>query len=73
MSESVKGLRFKSLEAQGAVEIYEEYKILKLKVIRNKLLDQPNDLETKKLDEIRWIFNTMTMDADILDDIKNNY
>ena len=73
VSELVKGLSFKSLEAKGAVELYEEYKILKLKVIQNKLLDQPNDLETKKLDEVKWIFNTMTMDADILDDIKNNY
>jgi hypothetical protein len=73
VSESVKGLSFKSLEAKGAVEVFEEYKVLKLKVIQNKFLDQPNDLEIKKLDEVRWIFNTMTMDADILDDIKNNY
>jgi hypothetical protein len=71
VSESIKGLSFKSLEAKGAVEIFEEYKILKLKVIQNKLLYQLDCLEVENLEEVRRLFNNMTMDADMLYYIEN--
>lgn len=73
ISESVMGLQFKALESKGASEIYEEYKITKIEVIRNELLKRNNDLEVMRLEKIRNEFNNLTMDSIMLGDIKNGY
>jgi hypothetical protein len=76
VSESVKDISFKSLEAKDAVEIFEEYKILKLKFIRNKLLYQSNCSDAEELEEVRRLFNNITMGTDVIyyieDDTREN-
>ncbi len=54
-------MQFKALEANGASDLFEEIKELKIKIVTHTIIGQSVSKEKQKIIEIKKLFNEKTM------------
>jgi hypothetical protein len=60
-SKKISGMQFKALEANGASDLFEEIKELKIKIVTHTIIGQSVSKEKQKIIEIKKLFNEKTM------------
>jgi hypothetical protein len=72
-AEHVKGIQYKGLGAKNASGLFEEYKVLKLEILKKAAQGKNYAEEQKSLAELLYRFHFLTVEEDFIPDILAGY